>query len=220
MLDFPQRGSMATQTVLPAPIDVGYPRDPKPATVRASAPLSEQPEPSASRSLTRHQPILVALGFFAIAVTLLVFVHRFRTVLFQIAFYALFALASSAIKYLRAVHPALLPTVLEPASPLRLRLQRIKTILASTFFVTIFGGVVMLVAAAFSASCSCEDHPALFILWLSTLLSSGVGYVGIAGYLGLRSAPALPGSRSGSWPAMRRPVSEYKPFVSEHWGQR
>jgi hypothetical protein len=215
MLDFAQRGSMATQTVLPAPIDVGYARDPEPAAVRASAPLSG---PSTSRSLTDLQPILAAFGFFAMAVTLVVFIHRFRTVLFQLAFYALFALASSAIKYLRAVHPALLPTVLEPASPLRLR-QRIKTILAWTFFVAIFGGVVMLIAASFSASCSCEDHPALFVLWLSTLLSSGLGYMGIAGYLGLRSAPPLAGSRSGSWPAMRRPVSEYKPFVSDHWGQ-
>jgi hypothetical protein len=204
---------MATQTVLPAPADIGYESDPQPPA---------KPAATHRHSIRDLQPVLFALGFFAIAVTLLTFVHRFQNILFQLLFYALIVLASSAVKYIRTVHPALLPAVLEPTSPLGLRLQSIKTALACTVAAMFLAGVVMVSAASFSASCSCENHPILFIAWLSTLLSSAVGYVGVQAYLGLRAphkAPPPPGSNYGNWPYMRRPVSEYKPFVSDHWGR-
>jgi len=78
----------------------------------------------------------------------------------------------------------------------------------------------MLIAASLSASCSCEDHPILFIAWVSTLLSSGLGYVGLQAYLGLRTVePQRSAATASYWPRAPRPISEYKPLQSEHWGR-
>jgi hypothetical protein len=124
-----------------------------------------------------------------------------------------------ALGYVRQFHPALLPAVLDPASPLLRTLRRIRRALAWTFFGTILMGVAALIgAASSSAACTCEDHPAFFIGWMATMGLSGLGYLGIAAYIGVRTP--VPAARSmSSWSSARRPVSEYKRLESEHWGQ-
>jgi hypothetical protein len=119
------------------------------------------------------------------------------------------------VKYLREFHPAVLPPVLENGSQLQTRLTRVRNWLAGTFLATMAMGFI----AAFATSCSCENHPAMFIAWLVVFLGSSLGFLGVAAYLGLRTIE--PQRRvGGSWPGAKRSISEYKAFHSEHWGNQ
>jgi hypothetical protein len=135
-------------------------------------------------------------------------------------FFAVSATAPGILAYLREYHPNRLPSILEHGSAQRLKLQRAKSVLGWTAFAATAMGGVALLAASVSNSCSCEEHPILFVTWLATLLTSLVGFVGTAAYLQLRGAPAaVRPSLAGRTRYVPRPISEYKPFVSDHWGQ-
>jgi len=201
---------MATQTFLPAANDIGY----KPA---ATAP--EAAPAAILRELKNLRAVLVLAGLFAIAATIEALIPKLRFLLFQLPFFAVPALFATVLKYLREFHPAYAPALLSPSAPLLGRLRRARKILGWTALGTTLAGVAAMFAT--SQSCTCEEHPILFMGWLATDVLSCLGYAGVAAYIAARIYVAPVGIRSGSgnWTAARWRSSEFKPLHSEHWGR-
>jgi hypothetical protein len=199
---------MATQAAIVAPTEIAC------GVARSAVPTQEAPSP-------RIKVLRDSLGVFAfvgVVATVEAIVPRFRFLLWQLPYFLVAFGWPRVLNYLRQFHPGVLPTVFDPASPLLRTLRRIRLALAWTFFGTILMGFAALAEASSSASCTCEDHPALLIGWIASMVISGLGYLGIAAYIGVRTPVPIARSMS-SWPAARRSVSEYKRLESEHWGE-
>jgi hypothetical protein len=163
---------------------------------------------------------LAALAFFAFAFAIGALFPRIRHFLWNMLGPCVVILAGDVVRYLREFHPSVLPSVLEYGSPLRVRLGRVKKALGWMALGATVLGLAAGLSAALGANCSCDDHPILFIAWATVELGSCLGFFGVAAYLGLRTAkPRRPVGTASYWPRAPRPISEYKPFHSEHWGR-
>jgi hypothetical protein len=208
---------MATQTVIP--MLTGMPHQAAAAPHQATA--TRAVKPSLSDRYPHLRRSVVLLAFFAAVATAEALIPKYRFLLYQLPYFAVPGLISVAFNYLRDVHPGRVPSILARDSALRLKLQRIRNALGLTAFATTLLGFAALALA--SNSCTCEDHPVLFIAWLATMATSFLGCVGLSAYIRERSElPASPSRRSassGNWSAARSRAIDSKPLHSDHWGQ-
>jgi hypothetical protein len=197
---------MATQTIIPALANLQ--QDTQVNPVKAKPPACSYP------NLRRSFGVL---GFFAVAAATEALIPKFRGLLWQLPYFATPVLVSAVFNYLRDFHPDRVPSILAHDSPLRLKLQRIRNAFGWTAFLTTFAALAVLLFTSKSDACTCENHPALFIVWLATDVVAFVGCIGLSAYLRERSQPQLRPSGSRALP--RTTASNFKPIQSDHWGQ-
>jgi hypothetical protein len=204
---------MATQTIIPALTSVQQGFQATPAKCKPVA----RGYPNLRRSFG-------TLAFFAAAATAEALIPKYRFLLFQLPYFVVPVLVSLVFNYLRDFHPARVPSILAHDSALRLRLQRVRNALGWTAFATLLLGFAALATASLSNSCTCEDHPALFIAWLATDAISFLGCISLSAYLRERSEPPASSFRRNpsrtNWSAARSAASASKPLHSGHWGER
>jgi len=188
-----------------------------------TAPHETQPGqiPESARSLRARKRAsafekLAPLIFFAFASAIGALFPKIRHFVWNMLGYCIVITVVGLVRYLREFHPSVLPPVLEYGSPLRVKLNRVKKALGWT----VLGSTVLGFAAALATNCACDDHPILFTAWAVVEAGSSLGFLGVTAYLGLRTAkPQQRTGTAGYWPRAPRPISEYKPLQSEHWGR-
>jgi hypothetical protein len=188
-----------------------------------TAPHETQPDhsPESAQSLRARKwasafEKLAPLAFLALAFAIGSLLPKIRHFVWNMLGYCIVITVVGVVRHLREFHPSVLPPILEYGSPLRVKLSRAMKALGWT----VLGTTVLGLAAALGTDCACEDHPILFIAWAVVEVGSCLGFLGIAAYLRLRTTkPQRLVGTASYWPRAPRPISEYKPLQSEHWGR-